>query len=125
MDVGPVRCRRTLRDGLRSARVKQLLWRVDRPSAERRKTSRILRIGNLFIGLPPGQKDPNGSRWQIAPQHHFRGVAEYPGITGRMILDWVAGYFRNRWPDDPGLRKRRHQATSSRRLTKAVTNFWA
>lgn len=31
-------------------------------------------------------------------------MAEYPGITGRIKLDWVAGYFWNRWPDDPGLR---------------------
>jgi hypothetical protein len=32
------------------------IWRVDNPSAESRKTSRIFRIGNLIIGLPSCQK---------------------------------------------------------------------
>jgi hypothetical protein len=63
-----------------------------------------LRIGNLFIGLPPGQKDPNGSRWQIASQHHITKVGEYPGIPGRIKSDWMGAYFWNRWADDPGLR---------------------
>jgi hypothetical protein len=53
-------------------------WRVDRPSADRRKTSRIFRIGNLFIGLPPASKEPNGSRWQIASQHHITGWPDAP-----------------------------------------------
>ena len=71
----------------------------------------------LKANVKPSHKDTVAKAVQIAgelaeerlkidraPQHHFTGGAEYPGITGRMKLDWVAGYFRNRWPDDPGLR---------------------
>jgi transposase len=31
-------------------------------------------------------------------------VAGCPGIGGRIKSEWVAGYFRNQWPDDPGIR---------------------
>jgi len=27
-----------------------------------------------------------------------------PGIPGRIKSVWVAGYYRYRWPDDPGIR---------------------
>jgi hypothetical protein len=31
-------------------------------------------------------------------------VAGGSGIGGRIKSEWVAGYFRNQWPDDPGIR---------------------
>jgi len=31
-------------------------------------------------------------------------VAGCSGIGGRIKSEWVAGYFRNQWPDDPGIR---------------------
>jgi hypothetical protein len=32
------------------------------------------------------------------------GVAGCPGIPGRIKSVWVAGYYRYRWPDHPGIR---------------------
>ena len=32
------------------------------------------------------------------------GVAGCPGITGRIKSVWVAGCYRYRWPDHPGIR---------------------
>lgn len=32
------------------------------------------------------------------------GVAGCPGIPGRIKSVWVAGCYRYRWPDDPGIR---------------------
>ena len=34
------------------------------------------------------------------------GVAGYPGIPGRIKSVWVAGCYRYRWPDHPGMRTR-------------------
>jgi len=31
-------------------------------------------------------------------------VAGCPGIPGRIKSEWVAGYYRYRWPDHPGIR---------------------
>ena len=49
-------------------------------------------------------KRAEGSRLQIASQQHVTGVAGCSGIGGRIKSEWVAGYFRNQWPDDPGIR---------------------
>jgi len=35
-------------------------------------------------------------------------VAGCPGINGRIKSQWVAGYFRNHWPDDPGISTKEH-----------------
>jgi len=37
-------------------------------------------------------------------------VAGCSGIGGRIKSEWVAGYFRNQWPDDPGIRSLRRAA---------------
>jgi len=34
------------------------------------------------------------------------GVAGCPGIPGRIKSEWVAGCYRNQWPDRPGIRIR-------------------
>jgi hypothetical protein len=69
--------------------------RVDKPWAASRKTSLIFRIGNLFIWLPPGQKDRQGSPLQIASQQHISGWADAPESPGGS--DW------NGWADQIGI----------------------
>jgi len=45
-------------------------------------TSLIFRIDDLFIWLPPGQKDRKGSLLQIASQQHITGWADAPESLG-------------------------------------------
>ena len=50
------------------------------------------------------KKEEKLSRFAVAQRRQNQsetGVAGYPGITGRIKMESVAGYYRNRWPDVP------------------------
>jgi len=54
-------------------------------------TITVFRIGNLFIGSPPDQKDWKSNRLQIASQQHIKGWAD--GTESPGGSDWI------RWAD--------------------------
>jgi Fic family protein len=52
-------------------------------------------------------------------------VAGCSGINGRIKSEWVAGYFRNHWPDHPGIRKIGiHGADSVLAAVVSKGQFW-
>ena len=57
--------------------------RVDKPSKDRRKASRIFRIDNLFIGLSSVQNERQSSPLQITSQQRIKGWADAPESPGR------------------------------------------
>ncbi|HEV8034163.1 hypothetical protein, partial [Yoonia sp.] len=59
----------------------------ERPSADSRKTSRIFRIGNLFIGLPSKLKSQTVASYRLPRSITSQG--------GQML--------RNHWPDKIGM----------------------
>jgi hypothetical protein len=63
------------------------ILRVERPSADSRKTSRIFRIGNLFIGLTSKLKSQTVASYRLPRSITSQG--------GRML--------RNQWPDTFGI----------------------
>jgi hypothetical protein len=51
------------------------------------------------------------------------GGAGCPGIPGRIKSVWVAGYYRYRWPDDPGIRKRQVGILETRKPQSLSTHL--
>ena len=46
------------------------------------------------------------------------GVAGCPGIPGRIKSVWVAGCYRYRWPDDPGIRNYTRKDRGEHQVTR-------
>ena len=79
-----------------------IISRVDKPSKDRRKASRIFRIDNLFIGLSSVQNERQSSPLQITSQQRIKGWADAPespadqiGTGGRIKSESPGGCARN------------------------------